>query len=96
MGHLKWTLETFSARFFEVPSVVSRFRPHHFPFTEPSAELDIQCDRSGGEIRIGEGSDWLEVLGGGMVHPACWRTAAWTRTCGRASPSASASTAWPC
>jgi phenylalanyl-tRNA synthetase alpha chain len=69
MGHLKWTLETFSARFFEVPSVVSRFRPHHFPFTEPSAELDIQCDRSGGEVRIGQGSDWLEVLGGGMVHP---------------------------
>jgi phenylalanyl-tRNA synthetase alpha chain len=69
MGHLKWTLETFVSRFFEIPSVISRFRPHHFPFTEPSAEMDIQCDRSGGEIRIGAGTDWLEVVGCGMVHP---------------------------
>ena len=74
MGHLKWTLETFIARFFEVEGVVSRFRPHHFPFTEPSAEMDIGCDRpkpgeGGGEIRIGTGSDWLEILGCGMVHP---------------------------
>jgi phenylalanyl-tRNA synthetase alpha chain len=69
MGHLKWTLETFIARFFETPEVVTRFRPHHFPFTEPSAEMDVGCDRSGGEIRIGTGSDWLEILGCGMVHP---------------------------
>ena len=69
MGHLKWTLETFVARFFEMDSVVARFRPHFFPFTEPSAEMDIQCDRSGGEIRIGQGSQWLEILGCGMVHP---------------------------
>ncbi|MDQ0464479.1 phenylalanyl-tRNA synthetase alpha chain [Caulobacter ginsengisoli] len=69
MGHLKWTLETFVTRFFEVEGVVSRFRPHHFPFTEPSAEMDIGCDRSGGEIKIGQGSDWLEVVGCGMVHP---------------------------
>jgi phenylalanyl-tRNA synthetase alpha chain len=69
MGHLKWTLETFVARFFEMENVVARFRPHHFPFTEPSAEMDIQCDRSGGEIRIGQGTDWLEVVGCGMVHP---------------------------
>jgi phenylalanyl-tRNA synthetase alpha chain len=69
MGHLKWTLETFCRRFFETESVVTRFRPHHFPFTEPSAEMDVQCDRSGGSIKIGEGSDWLEILGGGMVHP---------------------------
>ncbi|HEY5072601.1 MAG TPA: phenylalanine--tRNA ligase subunit alpha [Caulobacteraceae bacterium] len=69
MGHLKWTLDTFVARFFELPSVVTRFRPHHFPFTEPSAEMDVQCDRSGGAIRIGEGREWLEILGGGMVHP---------------------------
>ena len=69
MGHLKWTLETFAARFFETSSVTTRFRPHHFPFTEPSAEMDVQCDRSGGEIRIGQGSDWLEVVGCGMVHP---------------------------
>ncbi len=69
MGHLKWTLETFIARFFETDKVGARFRPHHFPFTEPSAEMDIQCDRSGGELKIGEGSDWLEVVGCGMVHP---------------------------
>ncbi|RAK56869.1 phenylalanine--tRNA ligase subunit alpha [Phenylobacterium deserti] len=69
MGHLKWTLDTFTKRFFETDNVVTRFRPHHFPFTEPSAEMDVQCDRSGGAVKIGEGSDWLEILGGGMVHP---------------------------
>jgi phenylalanyl-tRNA synthetase alpha chain len=69
MGHLKWTLETLIGRFFETDAVTSRFRPHHFPFTEPSAEMDIQCDRSGGELKIGQGSDWLEILGCGMVHP---------------------------
>ncbi|MGZ8407893.1 MAG: phenylalanine--tRNA ligase subunit alpha [Caulobacteraceae bacterium] len=69
MGHLKWTLETFVARFFETDAVTARFRPHHFPFTEPSAEMDIGCDRSGGELKIGQGSDWLEILGCGMVHP---------------------------
>ena len=69
MGHLKWTLETFISRFFETEKVGARFRPHHFPFTEPSAEMDIQCDRSQGEIKIGEGTDWLEVVGCGMVHP---------------------------
>jgi phenylalanyl-tRNA synthetase alpha chain len=69
MGHLKWTLETFVSRFFEVEGVTARFRPHHFPFTEPSAEMDIGCDRSGGELKIGQGSDWLEILGCGMVHP---------------------------
>ena len=74
MGHLKWTLETFVKRFFEIDSVVSRFRPHYFPFTEPSAEMDIQCDRSGGEIRIGQGTQWLEILGCGMVHPNVLRS----------------------
>jgi phenylalanyl-tRNA synthetase alpha chain len=69
MGHLKWTLDAFVRRFFEIENVVTRFRPHHFPFTEPSAEMDVQCDRSGEQVRIGEGSDWLEILGGGMVHP---------------------------
>jgi phenylalanyl-tRNA synthetase alpha chain len=69
MGHLKWTLETLIGRFFETDAVTSRFRPHHFPFTEPSAEMDIQCDRSGGELKIGQGTDWLEILGCGMVHP---------------------------
>ncbi|MEO8812400.1 MAG: phenylalanine--tRNA ligase subunit alpha [Caulobacteraceae bacterium] len=69
MGHLKWTLDAFVRRFFEAEDVVTRFRPHHFPFTEPSAEMDVRCDRSGGQIRIGVGDDWLEILGGGMVHP---------------------------
>ncbi|OXE36967.1 MAG: phenylalanine--tRNA ligase subunit alpha [Phenylobacterium zucineum] len=69
MGHLKWTLETFIARYFETRDVVTRFRPHHFPFTEPSAEMDVRCDRSGGEVKIGQGEDWLEILGCGMVHP---------------------------
>ncbi len=69
MGHLKWTLDAFIRRFFEADGVVTRFRPHHFPFTEPSAEMDVQCDRSTATIKIGEGADWLEILGGGMVHP---------------------------
>ncbi|MBI1200185.1 MAG: phenylalanine--tRNA ligase subunit alpha [Phenylobacterium sp.] len=69
MGHLKWTLDAFIRRFFESENVGTRFRPHHFPFTEPSAEMDVQCDRSGGSIKIGEGTDFLEILGGGMVHP---------------------------
>jgi phenylalanyl-tRNA synthetase alpha chain len=69
LGHLKWILEEFCKAFFEVPSVKMRFRPSFFPFTEPSMEVDIQCSRQGGEIRFGEGSDWLEILGCGMVHP---------------------------
>jgi phenylalanyl-tRNA synthetase alpha chain len=69
MGHLKWTLETFLARYFETDSVTTRFRPHHFPFTEPSAEMDVRCDRSGGVVKIGQGDSWLEILGCGMVHP---------------------------
>ena len=69
LGHLKWILEEFCKAFFEVQSVKMRFRPSFFPFTEPSLEVDIQCDRRGGEIRFGEGNDWLEILGCGMVHP---------------------------
>jgi phenylalanyl-tRNA synthetase alpha chain len=69
MGHLKGVLEEFCRAFFEVDKVTMRFRPSHFPFTEPSAEVDIRCARKGGEIRIGEGDDWLEILGCGMVHP---------------------------
>ncbi|MGV6873697.1 phenylalanine--tRNA ligase subunit alpha [Pseudochelatococcus sp. B33] len=68
-GHMKWVLEEFCKAFFEVPNVKMRFRPSFFPFTEPSAEVDIQCARKGGEIRFGEGDDWLEILGCGMVHP---------------------------
>jgi phenylalanyl-tRNA synthetase alpha chain len=69
IGHMKWILEEFCKTFFEVPNVTMRFRPSFFPFTEPSLEVDIQCDRSGSEIRFGEGKDWLEILGCGMVHP---------------------------
>ncbi len=69
MGHLKGVLMEFMRAFFEVDDVEVRFRPHHFPFTEPSAEMDVRCDRSGGQIRIGTGSSWLEILGCGMVHP---------------------------
>jgi phenylalanyl-tRNA synthetase alpha chain len=69
LGHLKWILAEFCKAFFEVDDVKMRFRPSYFPFTEPSLEVDIQCDRSGGEVRFGEGSDWLEILGCGMVHP---------------------------
>jgi phenylalanyl-tRNA synthetase alpha chain len=69
LGHLKWILQEFCKSFFEVPDVKMRFRPSFFPFTEPSVEVDIQCSRKGGEIRFGEGEDWLEILGCGMVHP---------------------------
>jgi phenylalanyl-tRNA synthetase alpha chain len=70
MGHLKGCLEQFLMRFFEIDSVPIRFRNSFFPFTEPSAEVDIGCDRSGGTVKIGAGKGWLEVLGCGMVHPA--------------------------
>jgi phenylalanyl-tRNA synthetase alpha chain len=69
MGHLKGVLHEFCRAFFEVDNPHMRFRPSYFPFTEPSAEVDIGCSRKGGEIRIGEGDDWLEILGCGMVHP---------------------------
>jgi phenylalanyl-tRNA synthetase alpha chain len=69
LGHLKWILEEFCKAFFEVDHVKMRFRPSFFPFTEPSLEVDIQCRRDKGEVRFGEGEDWLEILGCGMVHP---------------------------
>jgi phenylalanyl-tRNA synthetase alpha chain len=69
LGHLKWILQEFCKAFFEVDHVKMRFRPSFFPFTEPSLEVDIQCRRDKGEIRFGEGHDWLEILGCGMVHP---------------------------
>jgi phenylalanyl-tRNA synthetase alpha chain len=68
LANLKWVLEEFCKAFFEVPRVGMRFRPSYFPFTSPSMEVDIQCRRSGGDIRFGEGEDWLEILGCGMVH----------------------------
>ncbi|WP_411819126.1 phenylalanine--tRNA ligase subunit alpha [Hyphococcus formosus] len=69
MGHLKGTLEAFVKTFFEIDEVKTRFRPHFFPFTEPSAEMDIGYERVGKEIRFGQGADWMEILGCGMVHP---------------------------
>lgn len=69
IAHMMWLHETFCKAFFEVPSVKMRFRPSFFPFTEPSIEVDIQCDRSGSEVKFGTGNDWLEILGCGMVHP---------------------------
>jgi len=69
LGHLKWILEEFLKAFFEVADVKIRFRPSYFPFTEPSVEVDVQCSRKDGEIRFGEGEDWLEIGGCGMVHP---------------------------
>ena len=69
IGHLKWLLEAFCRAFFEVEKVEMRMRPSFFPFTEPSMEVDIRCKRVGNEVRFGEGDDWLEILGCGMVHP---------------------------
>jgi len=69
MANLKWCLEEFVKAFFEVEAVELRFRASHFPFTEPSAEVDIRCSWEGGTLKVGEGDDWLEILGSGMVHP---------------------------
>ena len=69
MGHLKGCLDYFIKEFFEVKNVKMRFRPSHFPFTEPSAEVDIGYRLEDGKIIIGEGDKWLEILGCGMVHP---------------------------
>jgi len=69
LGHLKWTLEEFCKAFFEVEEVKMRFRASHFPFTEPSLEVDIGYAKVGEELRIGQGEEWLEILGCGMVHP---------------------------
>jgi phenylalanyl-tRNA synthetase alpha chain len=69
LGHLKWILQEFCKAFFEVDQVKMRFRPSYFPFTEPSLEVDIQCRHDKGEVRFGEGEDWMEILGCGMVHP---------------------------
>ena len=69
MGHLKGCLIDFCRAFFGVEDLPVRFRPSYFPFTEPSAEVDIGCTRKDGEFRIGRGDDWLEILGCGMVNP---------------------------
>jgi phenylalanyl-tRNA synthetase alpha chain len=69
MGHLKGIMKTFSEKFFDVDDLPIRFRPSFFPFTEPSAEIDIGCKKTREEIKIGGGDDWLEIGGCGMVHP---------------------------
>jgi len=69
MANLKWVLEEFVKSYFEVEDVELRFRASHFPFTEPSAEVDIRCSWKDGTLKIGEGDDWMEILGSGMVHP---------------------------
>ncbi len=69
MGHLKGCLTDFLRAFFRVPDLRMRFRPSYFPFTEPSAEVDIGCSRKNGELKIGDGNDWLEIMGCGMVNP---------------------------
>jgi len=69
MGHLKGCLVAFLESFFGVKDLPIRFRPSFFPFTEPSAEVDIGCTRKDGTLKIGAGDDWLEILGCGMVHP---------------------------
>jgi phenylalanyl-tRNA synthetase alpha chain len=69
MGHLKGCLIEFCRAYFNVDDLPVRFRASYFPFTEPSAEVDIGCTREGGEFRIGHGDAWLEILGCGMVNP---------------------------
>lgn len=69
MGHLKGCLMDFLRAYFDIADLPVRFRPSFFPFTEPSAEVDIGCSRENGELKIGAGSGWLEILGSGMVHP---------------------------
>ncbi|MGN6375157.1 MAG: phenylalanine--tRNA ligase subunit alpha [Sphingomonas sp.] len=69
LGHLKWTLETFLKAFFERDDIVLRLRPSYFPFTEPSAEVDVGFSIEKGKRVIGGSEGWMEVLGSGMVHP---------------------------
>jgi phenylalanyl-tRNA synthetase alpha chain len=70
LGHLKWTVEEFCKAFFEIDKIELRARPSFFPFTEPSLEWDMRCDRSvPGKITFGHGNDWLELGGSGLVHP---------------------------
>lgn len=73
MGHLKGCIIDFIKAFFGIDDVPVRFRASFFPFTEPSAEVDIGCSREKGELKIGAGKDWLEIMGCGMVHPSVLR-----------------------
>jgi len=69
LSGLRLRLVDFCRAYFEVDELPIRFRPSYFPFTEPSAEVDIGCSWKDGELRIGAGDSWLEILGSGMVHP---------------------------
>jgi phenylalanyl-tRNA synthetase alpha chain len=69
LGHLKWTLETFLKAFFERDDIVLRLRPSYFPFTEPSAEVDVGYTIQNGRRVLGGSDHWMELLGSGMVHP---------------------------
>lgn len=69
MGHLKGCIQEFLELYFETSNLPVRFRPSFFPFTEPSAEVDVGCSRKDGKLKLGAGNDWLEILGCGMVHP---------------------------
>jgi phenylalanyl-tRNA synthetase alpha chain len=75
MANLKWCLEEFIKAYFGVDDVDLRFRASHFPFTEPSAEVDVRCSWEGGTLKVGQGESWLEILGSGMVHPNVLRAA---------------------
>lgn len=68
MGHLKYVLEAFLAAFFEVDDISIRFRPSYFPFTEPSMEIDMPCRRDGDKLIVGDGDEWMEIGGSGMVN----------------------------
>ena len=96
MGHLKGCLIDFVRTYFERDDVPVRFSPSYFPFTEPFAEVDIGCRRTRDELVVGEGSDWLEILARGMVHPRVLQAVGLDRRSGRASPSAWGSTGWRC
>ena len=96
IAHLKWILEEFCKAFFEVDQVKMRFRPSFFPFTEPSAEVDIQCSRKGGEIRFGEGTIGSRFSAAAWCIRTCCAIAGSIPTSTRASPGAWASTASPC
>jgi len=69
LGHLKWCLLEFCKTFFEADDLKLRLRASHFPFTEPSMEVDVNCSWQGGQLKVGQGDDWMEILGSGMVHP---------------------------
>ncbi len=69
LSHLKGCLTDFLSSYFEIDDLPVRFRPHYFPFTEPSAEVDIGCTKDKNNFKIGAGDNWMEILGCGMIHP---------------------------